>query len=163
VCPNPKTYKSSCHAHSVIFCAVCPTWRRNTRAEPGHSRKGQGPNTRSLRKLHQQHHAHSTQPAACSSRSTRGWNGPGASVDALGCNLLLPTPLQGLIYAEDEWPFRNECLYEQSQQDAARFPTRLYSLPEDATIGVEPLILGSGPSCVRSELTTLLPGAESLL
>src|SRR5215212_4641847 len=101
--------------------------------------EGQGPHPRSPRDWHQQHHAHPPQSATLHEGFMGGTDR--VPVDTLGSNLLAPTSLQRLVYAEDEWPFPNERLYERSQQDATHVSTRPASAAQDPMVAMEALVL----------------------
>src|SRR5215208_2640882 len=120
-------------------CGACLAWRHSARKEPGHTEEGQGPDPRSPRDWHQQHHAHPPQSATLHEGFMGGTDR--VPVDTLGSNLLAPTSLQRLVYAEDEWPFPNERLYERSQQDATHVSTRPASAAQDPMVAMEALLL----------------------
>jgi hypothetical protein len=82
------------------------------------------------------------------------------TVEAFGPGLLAPTSFQGFVYAQDEWPFRNERLYEQSQQDAARLAARPAGTAEDPMVAMEALMLIQAPIARKVELSVRRPGGR---
>jgi len=147
--------------HPASFCAVCSARRRNAPNGARALKKGKA-QTREAQGMSAPTTSRTPNAARCSSRSAREWNGSGLGRRPCGCNLLSPTLLQGLIYAEDEGPFGDERLYEQSQSDAARFPNQPYSLAEGAMIAVKPFLLAQPIACKARSSPSSYPEPGSL-
>src|SRR5215207_6462408 len=84
-------------------------------------KKGQGPNPRGPWNRSQQRHANPPQSTRFDEVGVAGSDR--VAVDPFCRDLLALTPLQSLVYAYHQRPVGYECLNEQTQQEAARFPS----------------------------------------
>jgi hypothetical protein len=85
------------------------------------------------------------------------------AVDPFCPDLLALRPLQSLVYAYHQRPLGYECLNKQSQQEAARLPTRPGGTAQDPMVAAEPFLFVQAHGALRAELRFAYLGRGSIL
>src|SRR5215208_4802757 len=101
-------------------------------------KEGQGPNPRGPWARSQQRQANPPQSTRLDEVGVAGSDR--VAVDPFCCDLLALTALQSLVYAYHQRPLGYECLNKQSQQEAARLPTRPDGTAQNPMVAAEPFL-----------------------